>query len=185
MSGNGNQEAVGILWVNRYLRDLLCIAQAKVCPRNATVRRLVNAVAERQIGAMQALAACDINDTWIRRRNFDCANGAARLLIKDGLPGSPEVGRPPGTTIYRANIEDIGLTWNAGDGARSATAKRSDISPLHRAEELGVDLLRVCWKNAANSKEQEKGGSSHRICLHQRVNLEVAFAGSWFCIAKV
>src|SRR5271165_856525 len=128
---------------------------------------------------MQPFAAADINNVRIGGRNFDCADGACWLLIKDGLPGPPEVVGLPHTAIHRAHIEDIRLARHTGDGARAPAAKRTDIPPLHLGEELGIDdvNLRTCWRRKTektNHKEAAKGGTilHHQLRQPQRNDVD-------------
>ncbi len=178
MAGDRDEKAVGIVRVNRHLRNLLPVAQPEMRPGRAGVGGFVDAVADRQIGTMQSLAAGDINDIWIGGRDFNRPNRAGRLLIEDRLPRPPEVVGLPDTAIDRANVEDVRLAGNAGDSARAATAKRADVPPLHLAEKLGVDRLRVCRRNEAWNQTKQKGINHRRKYLHQPINLEVVFAES-------
>ena len=65
MTEYGGKNAVGIARVDGERRNLLSVHEAKVGPGLAGVGGLVDAVAHGEVGAMQALAAADINDVGI------------------------------------------------------------------------------------------------------------------------
>ena len=142
MPGDRDEKAIGIARVNRHLRNLLAVAQPEMRPGRAGIGGLVDAVADRQIGTMQSLTAGDVDDVRVGGRNFNGADRAGRLLIEDRLPGPPEVVGLPDSAVHRADVEDVRLAGNARDGARAATAKWTDVAPLHLAKNLGVDGLR-------------------------------------------
>ena len=173
MTCDGNEEPIRITRINRYLRDLLPLSQAQVDPRCAAVGGLVNSIADRQIRTMQPLTAAHVNDIGIRRRHFDRADGAGRLLVKDGLPGPAKVIGLPNAAIHRSHVEDIRLARHARDRTRAATTKRADISPLHVGENAGVDLLGLGRKNGAEGENQNKERNRSGECSHRPVNLNV------------
>jgi hypothetical protein len=70
------------------LRDLLRVAQAEVRPVCAGVRRLVDAVADGQVGPRQAFAAADVDDVRIGRRHGDPADRAGWLIVEDSASTS-------------------------------------------------------------------------------------------------
>src|ERR1700757_4422092 len=112
-------------------------------PGFARVRRFVDTVSDRQIGAVQSLATADVDDVRLRGRDRDGANRARRLIIKDGIPGTPEVGRLPYAAVHGSDVEDVRLAGNAGDGARATSAKRADVAPAEFGKGLRVKLLGV------------------------------------------
>ena len=74
MSHNCNEEAVGIVRINRHFGDLLAIPQAQVRPRGAGIGGFIDSVAHRQIGTMQAFAAGNVDHVRVRRRDFNSAD---------------------------------------------------------------------------------------------------------------
>ena len=91
MPGHRDEESIGIARIDRDLRDLLAVAQAEMRPGFARVGRFVDAVADGQIGPMQAFAAADIDDVRIRNRHRDRADGTGRLIVENRLPGAPVI----------------------------------------------------------------------------------------------
>ena len=83
----------GIARVDGDLRDLLAVAQAEMRPGLAGVGGFVDAVADREIGTLQSLAAADVDDVRIGRRDGDRADGSGRLIVEDRIPGAAVVGR--------------------------------------------------------------------------------------------
>ena len=65
MAECGDEEAVRILRIDGNLGDLLGVAKAEVRPGLARVGRLVDAVADREVGARQAFAAADVDDVRV------------------------------------------------------------------------------------------------------------------------
>ncbi len=65
MAEHCHEEPVRISWIDRYLGNLLAIAQAKVRPGLAGVDGFVDAVADRKVGPLQAFAASHVNNVWI------------------------------------------------------------------------------------------------------------------------
>ena len=141
MAEDGDEEAVGVARIDDDLRDLLAVAQAEVRPGPAGVGRLVDAVADGEVGPLQAFAAGDVDDVGIRGRDGDGPDRARRLVVEDGMPGAAVVGRLPDAAVADADVEDVGLGGHAGDGPRAAGAVRADRAPAHLAEELLVERL--------------------------------------------
>ncbi len=141
MSRDGDEEPVGIARIDGHHGNLLPIAQAEMRPGRTGIDGLVDTVADGEIGTMQPFPAADVDDVGIGRCNDDCADGAGRLMIEDRIPGAPVVVGLPHPAVYRADVEDIRLARNAGEGARAAAAKRPDVAPVHFREHRRVDLL--------------------------------------------
>src|SRR6185312_11402413 len=120
--------------------NLLAIAQAKMGPRLAGISGFVDAVPDREVRAVQPLAAADINNVGIRRRNGNRANGAGGLMVKDGLPCAAVIIRLPDASIADAYIEDVRLAGHAADGPRASATIRPDAAPLERAEQRRIKL---------------------------------------------
>ena len=99
----------GIARVDDDLRDLLAVAQAEVRPRLAGVGGLVDAVAGREVGALQPFAAADVDDVRVRRRDRDRADRAGRLVVEDRRPGAAVVGRLPHAAVDGADVEHVRL----------------------------------------------------------------------------
>src|SRR5208337_1139182 len=87
MSCNRDEQPVGIVRINRHLRNLLPLAQSQVRPGGAAIGGFVDSISDRQIGTMQAFAAGNVNDVGVGGRDFDGADGASWLVVKNWLPG--------------------------------------------------------------------------------------------------
>src|SRR5262245_55892783 len=131
---------IGIARVNSQLRNLLAVAQAEVRPSLAGVSGFVDAVADGEVGAMQPLAATDINNVGVGRRYSQRPDGTCGLIVEDRLPGAPEVVCLPHPAVAHADIEDVGLAGNSGDGARASSPKWADRAPVQRLEQGRIEL---------------------------------------------
>src|SRR5260370_18064504 len=103
----------------------------------------VDAVAHRKVGAMQAFAAGDVNEVWIRWSYCDGADRLCRLMIEDRSPDAAVVVGPPDSAVDLAHVENIGLAWDAGGGAGAASAKVSDDRPIQTRQPVAWTLRRV------------------------------------------
>src|SRR5439155_25758411 len=140
---HGDEDAVGVLGIDEDRRDLLAVAQAQVFPRLAAVGRFVDAIADGQVGALEALAAADVEDVGVGRRYGQGADGAGGLVVEDGVPGAAGVGGLPDTAVVDADVEDVGLAGDA-DGADGApAAEGADHAPAQGVVMLGGDVLGV------------------------------------------
>ena len=136
MSGHRDQQVIGVARIDRDLRDLLAVAQAEMRPGFARVGRFVDAVADREIGAMQSFAAPDVNDVRIRNRNRQRADRAGRLIIENRLPGAPVIGRLENAAIDLREIENVRLRRHAANRAHPSAAVRPDVAPMEEVREI-------------------------------------------------
>jgi hypothetical protein len=143
MPQHRGEQVVGVARVHRQRRNLLAVAEAQVRPGLARVGGFVDAVAHRQIGALQALAAGHVDDVRIGGRHRDGADGAGGLAIEDRRPGAAVVVGLPDAAVDLAHVEQVGLAGYAGRGARPPAAERADVAPVQILEKIGVDLLRA------------------------------------------
>ena len=81
-------DAHGIVRIDGQLGDLLRIIQAQVLPGRAGIIGAIDAIANREIGPVQAFTASHIDDGRVRRCNGDGADGLRGLGIEDRLPGA-------------------------------------------------------------------------------------------------
>ena len=123
----------GICWPSRRPR---CV---QVLPR---VGGLVDAVAVGEIGPLQALAAADVDDVRVGRRDGEGADGAGRLVVEDRLPGAAVVGGLPDAAVVDADVEDVGLAGHAGGADGAAAAERADHAPAQAGVERRGEGLR-------------------------------------------
>jgi hypothetical protein len=136
-----DKQAILIARIDRDRCDLLTVAKAEMFPRLAAVGRSVDAVAGSEIGTLQALAAADVDDVRIGRRNGEIADRASGLVVKDRLPCAAGIGRFPDAAVIDADVENIRLRWYAGGTDSAAGASRSDQSHAHILVERAVDAL--------------------------------------------
>jgi len=135
MSERGDEHAVGVFRIDDDGGDLLSVAQAHVFPGFAAVGRFVDAIADTQVGPLQALAAADVNHIGVRRRDGERADGAGRLIVKDGGPYPAVIRGLPYSAVIDADEKDVGF---AGDGRRRRRCARPDAANAAPAEP-GVD----------------------------------------------
>ncbi len=162
---DGREEAIGIARVDEERRDLLAAAQSEMAPGEACVGGFVDSVAHREIGALQAFAAGDINDVGVGRRDGECADGAGGLAVEERVPGAAGVGGFPDTAVVGADVENVGLRRYAGGGDGASAAERSDVAPAEAGVEVGRELLR----GERRGEEQEKDRDSAHAVLLDRI----------------
>ena len=143
MPQHRGEQMVGVARIHGQRRNLLAGAEAQMRPSLACVGGFVDAVAYRQIGALQALAAGHVDDVGIGRRHRDGANGPGGLAIEDRRPGSSVVVGLPNAPVDLAHVEQIGLARYARGRAGPATPEGADVAPVQIMEEIGVDWLRA------------------------------------------
>ena len=129
MAFDGDEEAFRIVRIDDDAGDLLRVAEAEMRPGLSRVGRFVHAVANSEVGTLQAFAAADINNVGIAGRNGDGADGAGGLVVENRVPSIAEVVGFPDATIDLRHIEDAGLLVDTGDGHGAAAAERSDAAP--------------------------------------------------------
>ena len=182
MAERRNEQAFRIRGIDRDARNLLCVAQPEMRPRPAGVRRLVHAVARREIGAVQSLSRSHVDDVRIRDRDVDRADRARWLLVEDRRPHAAVVGGLPDTAAHHADVEHVRLARNSGRGLRASAAERSDVSPAER-DTAGIEggLRRECAgereRRRCGDEREEQGeaaGDGHDEPLAD-VNLQSAF----------
>ena len=84
-------------------------------------------------------------------------------LIEDRLPGSAKIVGLPHPAVHRADVEHVGLAGHARDGAGAATAKWTDVAPLHLGKDLGIDRLCEGGRNEAEKERRERTTTKFRI----------------------
>src|SRR5215469_1355851 len=132
-------------------------------PGFSAVRGFINAVADREIGALQSLAAANVNDARVRRSHRDRTDRLSRLAIENGLPRLAVVRSLPYSAIYLSHEEDIRFRRNAGyrDGAPST--KRADAPPPQALVQLRAEFLRHSRGSKGDRKEYcDKSGKSSK-----------------------
>ena len=135
MSEHGGDELVGITRMDDEGGDLLAIAQAEMRPGLAGVGRFVDAVAHRQVGTMQALAAGYVDDVGIGGSDGDGSNRLRGFTIEDGIPGAAVVVRLPDAAVDLPHIKDVWLAGDSDGSAGAPPAKRTDHTPVQIAVE--------------------------------------------------
>ena len=161
MTFDGNEEPFGIIGIDDDVGDLLGVVEADARPGFAAVSRAVQAVADGKIGALQTLAAADVDGVGIGGCDGDGADGARGLIVEDGIPGVAEVVRSPDAAIDLSHVKDAGLLRDAGDGDGASAAEGADAAPA----EFGVDrgIVLRSWRGLCGSVLRHDG-EEHRGC---------------------
>ena len=141
MAEHGSEDSIGIARIDGERGNLETIAQSEMSPGFSGVRRFVDSVADREIGAMQAFAAGYINDIGIRGSYCDGANRLRRFVVEDRRPGAAIVVRLPDSAVDLAYIENIRLAGHAGGGSGAASAKWADHAPMQILISIFWNLL--------------------------------------------
>src|SRR5215471_10677195 len=143
MAFGGHENAIRIFWIDDDGGNLLGVAQPKVRPSFPGVGGFVEAIADREIGALQTFTAADIKYVGIGRSDGKSADRAGRLIIEDRRPRSTEVGGLPNAAIHRSHVKHVGLVRNAADSDGAATAEGTNAAPAHFGVQLRIILLRT------------------------------------------
>ena len=161
MAEHGGEDSIGIARIDGERGNLQAIAQAEMSPGFSGVSRFVDSVADREIGAMQAFAAGDINNVGIRRRYCDGADRLRGLVVEDGCPGAAVVVRLPNSAVDLAHVENIRLAGNASGGAGAASAKRADHAPM----QILISILRnlLCGARCDRTGKPKRRRTDERL----------------------
>ena len=124
MAEHGREDSIGIARVDGERGNLQAVAQAEMSPRLSSVSRFVDSVSNREIWAMQAFAAANINDIGIGRSHRDSADGLRGFVIEDGCPGASVVVRSPHSAVHLAHDQVVGAD------ERGVMKGRRHFSPL-------------------------------------------------------
>ena len=109
MAERRDEQPVRVPRVDRELGNLLRVAQAEMRPCLAGVGGLVDAVADGEVRARQALAAPDVQDVRIGGRDGDPPDRSGRLVVEDRFPRAAGVGRLPDAAVDHADVEGVRL----------------------------------------------------------------------------
>src|SRR5262249_59003433 len=105
MPEHRDEEPRRVARIDRDLGDLLPLAQAEVAPGSSRVGGLVDAVADGEIGPLQALAAADVDQVGVRRRYGDRADRGGGLVVEDRRPRPAVVVAAEDAAVDRADVE--------------------------------------------------------------------------------
>src|SRR5258708_3195211 len=145
-----DEDAIRIFGIDEDGGDLLRVAQAEMLPGLAAVAGFVNAVAGREIWALETFAAPDVQNIGVGWRDGNRADRAGRLVVENGLPRVAGVGCPPNASVHCSHVEDIRLARDAGDGDGAAAAERPDAAPAH----LAIKFLTVLLRTRRNTRRE-------------------------------
>src|SRR5438270_733652 len=99
-------------------------------PSRAAVDRLIDPATR---AADAGFARSHIDHIVVGIRDRDAADGRGALLVEDGLPHTPTIGRLPHTAGNRAKVIDIGLAGDASHCQHASAAEGADVAPAHSA----------------------------------------------------
>ncbi len=139
MPEHRREHPVGIVRVDQQRRDLLAVAQPEVLPGLAAVRRLVDAVAHRQVGALQPFAAAGVDHPRVRRRHRERADRLRRLRVEQRPPGPARVVGLPDAAVVDAHVEHVGLSRHPHRRHRPSPPERPDQPPAQLREQGWID----------------------------------------------
>ena len=130
MAEHGGENFVGVARINGERGNLLSIDETEMGPGLAGIGRLVDAIADGKIGAVQSLAAAYINDVGVRRSDRDGSDRLGRLVIENRIPGAAVVVRFPDAAIHLGDIEHVGLAGHAGGRAGAPATEWTNHAPV-------------------------------------------------------
>src|ERR1700675_2764371 len=104
---------------------------------------LVHAVAFVDASASYQITGADVDDVWIRRRDFDSPDGRDFLdRVEDRKPGGAGARGLPNATEWEADVEHAWLACHTTDSGNASAAERPDVAPYQPGEEVGFN--RTC-----------------------------------------
>src|SRR5262245_39589523 len=123
MAQRGYQHDIRITRIDDDTRDLPGVVESNVLPGQTGIGALVHSVARREIGSQIWLAGADIDRVGIGGRQSDRADRGDILRIEDRIPGDTTVGCLPNSSTDSAEVIDVRVPGNAGDGNGASTTK--------------------------------------------------------------
>ena len=136
---HGDEDDVGVRWMDADLRDRIRRPEPDVAPRLARVRTLVDAIARHDVAADAGLAHSDEHDVRIGLAHGDGAHGGALdLTIRDRRPVLAAVTRLPEPAAGGAEVRFLGATDHTAGSDRPAAAAWTDVAPDHPTAERGI-----------------------------------------------
>ena len=115
---------------------------------------------------MKALAAADIDDIGVRRRDRDVADRTGGRTVEDRMPRAAVVVRLPHAAVVDADVEHAGLRRHTDAADRAARPEWSDETITEFLIEGGIDALHVSGAlrghDAGPGRDQERGNQMSR-----------------------
>ena len=87
------------------------------------------------------------------------------MIVEDGQPGPAIIGRLEYAAIDLRHVEEVWLRRDAGYGAGSAAAERSDIAPPQQRMEIGIAERRA---NRGKIRHEVERSNEQSRCWHLR-----------------
>ena len=181
-----DEEAIGIARVDVNHRDHLRVTQPEIRPGPPRVGRLVDTVANGEIGPDDSGAGADVDDVPIGGRDGNGANRSGRLIVEDRLPRRTVVGGAPHAAVVEPDIEHVRLARHARERARAARAGRADVPPLHR----GGAITRLARDDGSEPRQHDgrrgpdEQSIAHGITTKKKGRLTTVPATAPACTAR-
>ena len=128
-------------------------------PCLARVRGLIHAVAGPEVWTLRRFARADVDHVRIGRRDCEGADRSGRLLLENRRPDAAGIGGLPYAAIDDADIERVRLAWHAVERLRPARTMRSNVAPLHFAEQSRVECGRSLRRRSAEKRATAQCGA--------------------------
>src|SRR5882762_3693292 len=155
MTEHCGKYAVRVARIYSQRGNLLALTQALVSgtemgPGFSSVGGFVDSVADREIWAMQAFSACDVDDIGIGRSHGDGADRLGGFAIEDGRPGAAIVVALPHSAVHCADVEQVRMVGYPSGSAGPPAAERANHAPPHVLIRILRNLL--CLAGGAEQK---------------------------------
>jgi hypothetical protein len=85
------------------------------------------------------------------------------LVVENGLPGPAEVRRSKNAAVDLGHVKDIGLGRNAGDGAGSTAAKRTNIAPTQCLTEIQISFGASHGRLSQDERDKQKPAKERAV----------------------
>ena len=175
VTDDGDERAFRIARIDGDALDLLRVAQTAMHPCGTGVARHVHSVARGKVGTTQTFATAGIHDVRIRRRDGERADRARVSRIEDWVPRATVVARLPNSTVGRSHVERAADLRHARDRDGAAPAKRTDVTPMKRAEDARSSRRR-CRRDRRECDERndrEDEGTACHVGLQSKKGVAV------------
>ena len=102
--------------MNAHARNVSALGKPLGFPSFSAIDRLPNAVARRDVTANGDLSAPHVNHVWVALCDFNGADAAAKIAVRNIFPGVSGVVTLPDTSSGAPEVVGVGLTRNSGHG---------------------------------------------------------------------
>src|SRR5439155_15723108 len=153
--------------------DAARLLETHAGPGLARVRRLVDAVANRDMTANPRLARARPNDVRIGRRDGKRADGLHRLVVEDLLPMHARVGRFRDAAGRATGVVHERVAGDADD-RRDPVALWSNEAPAHPTVDIGTGPRGLTLRDQPGADRQQRDDDENQLLHRTSSNAKAA-----------